>query len=208
MGCGLHTCVVGSRWQRPLVCGRTDGLAGGGQHNTLQNKLERRHLAETWAVGGNQCWRRERLQPGRGPHLLRHHPHIRWPPGPWGRTHNVCPTFPSRVCPTCSPVSARDPGLLPAQVQGESASRPASRPERPQPSAGQCAGAAALLRLIPGLAPSQGMSPRGSFGASPSGAPEPGPEASIHPQGKAAFWARGKVPRVNKRPGSPFASLS
>ena len=32
----------------------TDGLAGGNQCNTLQNKLQRRHQAETWAVGTNQ----------------------------------------------------------------------------------------------------------------------------------------------------------
>lgn len=50
------------------LCERTDGLAGGNQHNILQNKLKRRPQAETWAVRTNQRWGRGR-PPTREPGL-------------------------------------------------------------------------------------------------------------------------------------------
>lgn len=101
-----HTCGGGG-WGagvRAPAFASTDGLAGGDQCNTLQNKLRRRHQAETWAVGTNQP------RDHRWPQAL----HGVHPAGPLAARslRDQTPQRVSTACtpnpqPSCTPASAR-----------------------------------------------------------------------------------------------------
>lgn len=82
-----HTCVEQSGGRGFWSLRNTDGLTGGGQYNTLQNKLENdiklcvgSRIYQIWEQGQLCCWPQPHLQSG-----MPNHTPI------WSRSHDVCP---------------------------------------------------------------------------------------------------------------------
>lgn len=85
-----YTCVEWSGGRGfSLQC--TDGLTGSGQYNNLQNKLEKRHQAVSWAVEYIRYGDRDSSSTGPRPTSSNQECQIHMPT--WSRSHDVCPTL-------------------------------------------------------------------------------------------------------------------
>lgn len=90
-GWDLHTCVEGSGGRGFCSWQCTDGLTGGGQYNNLQNKLEKRHHAVSWAVEYNRYGNRDGSSTT--PRITSASRTCQIHTLTWSRSHDICPTW-------------------------------------------------------------------------------------------------------------------